>query len=329
MIVGLLVGRDKPEAKAVVPTSTLTASVQARPVLDHYATLGVSRNATQHAVDEGARRSIDAVRAAMSARDSRAAERFAQLRIAMDVLRDPIRRAAYDTQLLAERLALEDATQENLPVGNQLSTGSKKARVLAGLAAFVVVGVIALNSYIQHAYPDRLAATASVSGSTTPTVMPSDLPQAASPPRQPSEPYWDYTTEPDKMTGKRATYATLTSSNSLNFDFPYQGKNHGQITVQTRPRQGTDVLFSIKKGQITCSSYECNIQVRFDNDAPVRFGGSHPSDGSSEFVFLRNSDRFVVRAKSARKIFIEFTAYHQGLNVLEFVPATPLVWPQP
>ena len=54
--------------------------------------------------DEAAKRSIDTVRAAMTAHDPDATERFARLRVAMDVLRDPIRRATYDTDLLAEQL---------------------------------------------------------------------------------------------------------------------------------------------------------------------------------------------------------------------------------
>lgn len=319
-----------PQIRKLVEPDLLTpAATHSPPVLDHYAILGVSRNATPHDIDEGARRSIEAVRAAMSARDPRAAERFAQLRIAMDVMRDPIRRAAYDTEILAERMKLEDTAQESAPNEEPPSPRGRKAVVLAVSVAFVLAGGFAFDSYVRHAYPDTPAATVSTTSPTTPSMLVSDQAQAISQPRTPSEPYWDYTTEPDKMTGKRATYATLRSSNSLDFDFPYQGQNYGQISVQSRPRQGTDVLFSVKKGQITCSPYECNILVRFDNDAPMRFGGTHPSDGSSEHVFLRNGDRFINRAKSARKIFVEFTAYHQGINVLEFAPATPLVWPQP
>lgn len=34
---------------------------------------------------------------------------------------------------------------------------------------------------------------------------------------------WSYYTKPDAMTGKMARYASISSENSVDFDFPYQG----------------------------------------------------------------------------------------------------------
>ena len=112
LIVGLLIGRDKTPTVATIPATPAPVTppapaISEQPVPDHYATLGVLRNTSQHEIDEAAKRSIDTVRAAMTAHDPDATERFARLRVAMDVLRDPIRRATYDTDLLAEQLRAE------------------------------------------------------------------------------------------------------------------------------------------------------------------------------------------------------------------------------
>ena len=109
LIAGLLIGRDKAppfvaSPAPTVPVAPAARTIAVRPVADYYAVLGVQRDCNQHDIDEAAKRSIDSVRAAMTARDPEADARFARLRVAIDVLRDPIKRATYDTDLLAEHL---------------------------------------------------------------------------------------------------------------------------------------------------------------------------------------------------------------------------------
>ncbi len=155
------------------------------------------------------------------------------------------------------------------------------------------------------------------------------VPAPASPtPMTPKVSSWDYRTQPDKMTGKPAQYATLVSDSGLSFSFPYGGENHAQLTIRQHPKHGQDVIFSIEKGQITCSTYDCRLTVRFDNGPPVVYGGSHPSDGSSTHVFLSGSGKFIAQAKKATQILVEFTAYQQGSNVMTFTSATPFAWPK-
>lgn len=138
---------------------------------------------------------------------------------------------------------------------------------------------------------------------------------------------WKYESGVDKMTSKTTHDALLISDNMLRFDFPYGGENYGQITVRSRPGEGSRVLLLIAKGQIMCSSYECDVFVRFDDAAPVRFGGDHPADNSSNVVFLTRSAAFIARAKTAKKILVSFTAYRQGTQILEFGMSEPLKWP--
>lgn len=107
LIVGLLIGRDKKVVAMPVPEiptqfARTAPPIALQPVPDHYATLGVLRNAHQHDIDDASKRSIDTVRAAVSAGDPTAAEKLARLHVAMEILRDPVRRAKYHTEFLAE-----------------------------------------------------------------------------------------------------------------------------------------------------------------------------------------------------------------------------------
>lgn len=138
---------------------------------------------------------------------------------------------------------------------------------------------------------------------------------------------WDYESNVDKMTGKATASANMLSDNQLNLAFPYQGQNYGQISVRTKPGEGTHVLLVIRKGQIVCSSYDCSLRVKFGDAAPMSFGGDHPTDGSSNVVFLSSPQKFISRAKSAKRILVEFTAYNQGTQILEFSVHGPLAWP--
>lgn len=138
---------------------------------------------------------------------------------------------------------------------------------------------------------------------------------------------WRYQDEADKMTGKMASYATLLSDNSLALGFPYQGVNHGTLTVRRHPKYGLDVLVSVDKGQILCRSYDgCAISVRFDAGQPQRFSAVGSADHSSEVVFITNRSRFIASARKARKILVQLPMYQSGEQVLEFSSPVELVW---
>lgn len=138
---------------------------------------------------------------------------------------------------------------------------------------------------------------------------------------------WDYDISTDKMTGKTSSTARVGSDNSLSFGFPYKGPNSGSLYVRQGPGKGLDVLVTIEKGQMICSASGCTVRVRFDEGQPMSFGASRPSDHSSTALFLDSEQRFVTQARKAKKILVEFTAYQQGNQVLEFSTAEPLKWP--
>lgn len=139
---------------------------------------------------------------------------------------------------------------------------------------------------------------------------------------------WTYQVDVDKMTNKKTSYALAQSTSSLNLGFPYQGRNMGLLTVRQHPQYGLDVIFSVDKGQLTCSSYSsCEVLVKFDDGKPVRFSGTEPADNSSDTIFLDNKKRFIDAAKKAKKILVQVQFFQQGTHVLEFSVPGSLVWP--
>jgi hypothetical protein len=141
---------------------------------------------------------------------------------------------------------------------------------------------------------------------------------------------WNYQTETDKMDSSQSKFATIISDNSLNLPFPYQGNNHGQLSIRQRKQDGLNVIVNVQKGQIICTSYNgCQLMIRFDEAQPVKFSAAVPADYSHDTLFIRNEARFVELAKKAKQIRVAVTMYQVGTQVLEFSSAAPLVWELP
>jgi hypothetical protein len=131
---------------------------------------------------------------------------------------------------------------------------------------------------------------------------------------------WSYTTSVDRMTSGNSTSASIASENAVSLDFPYQGLQHGTLTIRNHPSYGRDVFLSIERGQFLCQSYaDCQIRVRFDEGKPERWNAVGPADNSTTVVFLRNETRFVQRLRTAKIVRIEAALYHQGAPVFEFL----------
>jgi hypothetical protein len=194
----------------------------------------------------------------------------------------------------------------------------------------VIVGLVLLQKTCnQHVADEASSTRASNSSSTastaTPTTTPaaSTVPTAKTPVAAPPAPklgaQWSYSHNEDPMGKGTVHQADVTSSNTVDFSFPYSGEQHGTLTLRTHPRFGRDVIFAIRKGQILCRSYEdCQVLVRFDDEPPVNYAGRGPSDNSTEMVFILSYDKFVSRLMKAKRVRIAPSIYHQGSPIFEF-----------
>jgi len=130
---------------------------------------------------------------------------------------------------------------------------------------------------------------------------------------------WVYESDEDKMTGGTRYFATVKSVNTVEFDFPYKGAQHGRLQLRIDPKHGKDLIFFIEKGQLMCNAYQgCNVLVRFDDEKPIKYSGIGPSDGSRDTIFLRNYEQFFNKLKKATIVRISADTYKNGSPVFEF-----------
>jgi hypothetical protein len=128
---------------------------------------------------------------------------------------------------------------------------------------------------------------------------------------------WQYDSSIDKMTSKTSKFATITSNESLDLDFPYDGVNFGYLIIR-KMNDRLGILIRVDKGQIS-GGYENNyIKVRFDDETPITFSYSEPADNSSDLIFIENKTKFLSKLKKSKKTLIEIPFYQNGNQILEF-----------
>jgi hypothetical protein len=121
------------------------------------------------------------------------------------------------------------------------------------------------------------------------------------------------------MGGGSSYEARVSSSNTVDFKFPYSGAQKATLILRTHPHHGEDILFHITKGQILCSSYEgSTVLVRFDDEEPISFSAEGAADHSTNTIFIGNYNRFIGKMLKATKVRIEVTIYQEGSRVFEF-----------
>lgn len=138
---------------------------------------------------------------------------------------------------------------------------------------------------------------------------------------------WTESTSKDEMTDETNVWSTLTSDNVFEFQFPYDGGSRLTINVRYRKQDGNQVILSINKGQLLPSDYNGNnVVVRFDDDAPMTFTTKESADYNSNLLFLNNPQKFINKAKTAKKIKIQVPVFEEGQPLFQFEPAEPLRW---
>ena len=143
-------------------------------------------------------------------------------------------------------------------------------------------------------------------------------PPEPKPEPEPAGQQWQYDVSEDPMSGAKRYMASVRSSNTVSFGFPYSGAQRGTLTLRAQGK-GKDVLFYIEQGQILCPSYQgCSTLVRFDEEKPVRFAARGPADHSSETIFLSDEGRFISKLKKAKRVRLAVEIYQNGAPAFEF-----------
>jgi DNA-directed RNA polymerase subunit RPC12/RpoP len=173
----------------------------------------------------------------------------------------------------------------------------------------LIVGVLALSYIASFSYQAKQKAI----------TAPSVISEVAEPTPIVPGAQWSYSQHSDDM-GKGTIYsASVSSKNTVEFDFPYQGTQQGTLSFRVHPRSGKDIIFNIEKGKILCHSYEnCTVNVRFDDEATTNYSAIGAADSSTETIFIRNYDKFIKKISTAKTVRISTNIYHQGTPVFEF-----------
>jgi hypothetical protein len=130
---------------------------------------------------------------------------------------------------------------------------------------------------------------------------------------------WRYFSDADPMASRPSRTASIDSENTVEFGFPYEGQQHGTLTLRNHPSYGRDVILQIREGQILCPSYDdCSIRVRFDDGPAERWTGAGPNDNGTTTVFIRNYSRFLQRMRNAKVVRIQIPVYQEGAPTFEF-----------
>ena len=136
---------------------------------------------------------------------------------------------------------------------------------------------------------------------------------------------WNYIEDEDKMTNEKHHYATASSTNELEFNFPYAGGSTFELGILNRG-QGNNVKLAVSKGQFMPSIMnDKTVRVKFDDDKPVNYTYVMPSDGSSDVIFINNENKFIARLKAAKKLMIEAEFFQEGNQIIYF-DVSGLAW---
>ena len=139
---------------------------------------------------------------------------------------------------------------------------------------------------------------------------------------------WKETESIDEMTEDRNIWKSITSDNSVDFEFPYNGGSTLTISVRYMKKYGTDVLLQISNGQILCNEYNGTnyATIKFDDEAPIKFTYTDSNDGSADIVFLKNTSKFISKAKKAKQIKVQLPFFQEGQKTFKFYVDEPLQW---
>jgi hypothetical protein len=136
---------------------------------------------------------------------------------------------------------------------------------------------------------------------------------------------WNYAERLEPMGRGTIKWASISSVNQIQFDFPYQGLQRARLDLRIHPKYGKDVILSVEKGQLLCHLDGCRIAVRFNDGKPQNFSASEPADHSTTSIFINDYSRFVNNLRRAKKLFIEAQFYQEGMRVFEF-DVEGLIW---
>lgn len=200
---------------------------------------------------------------------------------------------------------------ETTPKNNE---GPSKGFVVTviSLLGLILYGITSQQHQSQPTTPPPTQPTATISAKPAPA------------PTKPKE-HWQYISVEDEMTGKPIHSAMTESTNKIDMRWPHGNGVTARLVIVKHPRAGQNVIIMLESGHILCHTDSCEILARFDDNPPIRLTGSPPADHNITTVFL-NSERFLKRARQAKRVKLSIPLYQEGAPTFSFTIAG-LEWP--
>lgn len=129
---------------------------------------------------------------------------------------------------------------------------------------------------------------------------------------------WEYSEKSNEMDNTTTYFASLTSKNKIEFEFPYDGGSSFQFIVRKTNGQ-YDFLVTVSKGQFMTNILENEkLRIRFDDGEPFDWQYSSANDARADIIFPEFSDDFLAQLKASKKMMIEAPFAFAGRQVIQF-----------
>jgi len=204
----------------------------------------------------------------------------------------------------------------NINLKSKTMTEKKKMslgkKILIGLGIFFLIGIIANLGDDEKPKGNET--------NTTTEQTPSNDNQTSTEVKKEVEKKsnWKYAVDTDKMSGTKRYFASTTSTNEIEFEFPYDGGSTFQLVVRNMGKRN-EVLLSVSKGQfMTSIGSSEKIRIKFDDEKPFYVGYNSADDGSMDIIFLNSANKIINKLKKAKKVMIEAPFYDAGRQIIYF-----------
>lgn len=124
----------------------------------------------------------------------------------------------------------------------------------------------------------------------------------------------------DPMTDQQTTTASMKSVDGANFAFPYEVRGGSKLTMTFRKKAGgeLDAILNIEKGNMLCSSYKCQFNLRIAEDPVQRWTGLPSATHDSDIMFVRDAEALEKIIKTGLPIRIGIEFFQAGEHVFTF-----------
>ena len=129
---------------------------------------------------------------------------------------------------------------------------------------------------------------------------------------------WRYRETVDEMRGAKTRFAELTSENSVDLLFPYEGGSTTIICIRKNPDRTREALILTVNGQYDRDLSGYNFAMKIDSGRVSNWSANSAADGRANVMFVNNSVAFIAAVANAERVILELPFYNNGRHQFFF-----------